>query len=169
MGYEEPRDAHVRVFGRVVTGHGVASGRAGDPRFPDGTLALQWPHFAALDDLPLDRLHRATINVDTTPRRVEVVAPWWTVRGVRWHDEVPAEDFSFVPCRAAIGAGPAADGLLYLPHPDTKPDHHQPANVVELLLPRMAGVHEGAVVRMDLPASQVDVVDPEDPATGPAE
>lgn len=168
MGYEERPDAHVRVFGRVVEGHGVASGRAGDPRFPDGTLALQWPRFEEqLDDLPLEGLHRATLNVDTAPRHVAVVAPWWTVRGVRWHDDVPAEDFSFVPCRAAVGAGPSAEGLLYLPHPDTKPDHHQPPTVVELLLPRMAGVHAGAIVRVDLPASQVDVTGAEDDASDP--
>lgn len=161
MGYEQPPDAHVRVFGRVVVGHGVASGRAGDPRFPDGTLALQWPTFAAVDDLPLDGLHRATLNVATRPARVRVVAPWWTVRDVRWHPDVPAEDFSFVPCRAAVGAGASADGLVYWPHPETKPDHHQPDDVVELLLPRMAGVHEDAVVRVDLPASQVDVQHPD--------
>ena len=33
------------ISGQIVEGHGVASGRAGDPRFPEGTLALQWPIF----------------------------------------------------------------------------------------------------------------------------
>lgn len=163
MRYEAPPEAHVRVFGRVVEGHGVASGRAADPRFPDGTLALQWPHFEAVPDLSLDGLHRATLNVSTAPHHVAVVAPWWTVEGVVWHPDVPAEDFSFVPCRAAIGAGRSAAGLVYHPHPDTKPDHHQPADVLELLLPRMAGVHVGAVVRLDLPASQVDVTRTDEP------
>lgn len=157
MRYEAPPEAHVRVFGRIVEGHGVASGRMPDPRFPEGTLELQWPHFEAVADLVLDGLHRATINVSTAPYHVAIVAPWWTVRGVAWHPEVPAEDFSFVPCRATIGAGRPADGLVYHPHPDTKPDHHQPADVLELLLPRMPGVHPDAVVRVDLPASQVDV------------
>lgn len=164
MRYVPTPPAHVRVFGRVVQGHGVASGRARDPRFPDGTLALQWPHFRALDDLPLDGLHRATLNVATAPSHVAVTAPAWTLRGVAWHPEVPAEDFSFVPCRAMVGSGRPAEGLLYHPHPGTKPDHHQPPDVLELLLPRLAGVHRGAVVRVDLPASQVDVSGPPRPA-----
>ena len=33
------------ISGKIVKGHGVASGRARDPRFPEGTLALQWPIF----------------------------------------------------------------------------------------------------------------------------
>lgn len=160
--FEEPPPAHVRVHGRVVAGHGVASGRGGDPRYPDGTLALQWPHFARVDDLPLAGLHRATLNVSTAPAHVEIVAPWWTVRRLTWHPDVPAEDFSFVPCRAAVGAARPVDGLVYHPHPDTKPEHHQPPDVLELLLPRLASVHRGAVVRLDLPASQVDVHRPDE-------
>lgn len=171
MTYEAPADAHVRVLGRVVTGHGVASGRADDPRYPDGTLALQWPHFEAVPDLPLDGLHRATLNVSTSPRHVELVAPWWRVRDVRWHPDTPAETFSFVPCRAAVGQGRTVDGLVYQPHPDTKPDHHQPPDVLELLLPYLSHVHEGAVARLDLPVSQVRVTGPElsDPATLPVD
>ena len=165
MPYEAPPDAHVRVFGRVVEGHGVAGGRGGDPRFPDGTLALQWPHLEQVADLPLTGLHRATINVVTTPWHVELVAPWWTVRQLRWHPDVPPEDVSVVPCRAAVGEGPTAEGLVYHPHPETKPDHHQPADVLELLLPHMTGVHVGAVVRLDLPASQVDVTRHDDRGT----
>lgn len=166
MRYVAPPDAHVRVFATVVDGHGVASGRGADPRYPDGTLALQWPHFAEVDGLPLDGLHRATVNVSTTPWHVELVAPWWTVRAVRWHPDVPAEDFSFVPCRALVGQQRPVEGLVYQPHPDTKPDHHQPDDVLELLLPHLSAVHPGAIVRLDLPASQVDVTGPEvrDPA-----
>lgn len=164
MRHDPVPDAHVRVFGTVVAGHGVASGQGADPRYPDGTLALQWPHFAEVEDLPLDGLHRATLNVSTAPAHVTLVAPWWTVEGVRWHPDTPAETFSFVPCRAAVGSGRFVEGLVYHPHPETKPDHHQPPDVLELLLPRLGGVHVGAVVRVDLPASQVDVTRPDDPA-----
>ncbi len=94
------------------------------------------------------------------------MAPWWTLEDVQWHPDVPAETFSFVPCRAIVGQGQPADGLVYHPHPDTKPDHHQPPDVLELLLPHRRQVHLGAIVRLDLPASQVDVTGPEvtDPA-----
>lgn len=157
MTYDAPPDAHDRVLGRVVEGYGVASGAGGDPRFPEGTLQAQWPHFAAVPDLPLEGLHRATLNVSTAPSHVALVAPWWTIEGVRWHPDVPAETFSFVPCRAIVGQGPSTAGLVYHPHPETKPQHHHPPDVLELLLPRRPDVHRGAIVRLDLPASQVDV------------
>ncbi len=104
----------------------------------------------------------------TTPWHVDVVAPWWSLRGLRWHPDVPPEDIALVPCRAAVGQGRSARGLLYWPDPATKPEHHQPADVLELLLPKMTGVHAGAVVRLDLPASQVDVTRRPD-APAPAE
>lgn len=166
--FEPPPPAHVRVHGRVVEGHGVASGRGGDPRYPEGTLALQWPHFEDLDDLPLDGLHRATVNVSTAPVRVEVVAPWWTIRRVTWHPDVAPEDFSFVPCRVTVGASRPVNGLVYHPDPDTKPEHHQPPEVLELLLPRLSSVHRDAVVRLDLPASQVTVHRPAPDPPGPS-
>ena len=159
MRYEAPEDAHRRVFGRVVRGHGVASGDAKDPRFPDGTLALQWAAFEEAG-LPVDGLFQGTVNVVTAPWTVHVTAPWWTVKDVRWHPDVPAETFHFVPIRASVGAARLVEGLVYRPDPETKPDHHQPADVLELLLPWVNGVHEGAVVRLDLPLSQVDIEGP---------
>ncbi len=159
--YEDVPDEHVRVYGRVVAGHGVASGRAEDPRFPYGTLALQWPLFEA-EGIPLDGLHRGTVNVSTGPITIEFTAPWWTVEAT-WHPEVPTETFSFVPCQVRVGNSPVMDGLVYRPHPETKPDHHQPDDVIEVLIPHRPEVHEDAVVRLDLPSSQVAVVRPDAP------
>ena len=54
------------INGTVVRGHGVASGCAGDPRFPAGTLGLQLPIFASLG-LQLDGFYHGTINVSLAP------------------------------------------------------------------------------------------------------
>ena len=54
------------ISGKIVKGHGVASGRARDPRFPEGTLALQWPIFE-INGLNLDGYYRATINISVFP------------------------------------------------------------------------------------------------------
>lgn len=73
--------------------------------------------------------------------------------------------------RAIVGQGRPTDGLVYQPDPDTKPERHQPPDVLELLLPFLALVHEGAVVRLDLPTSQAHVTGPEvtDPAAAPTD
>ncbi len=140
------------VPGRVVEGHGVASGRAGDPRFPTGTIRLQLPVFAARG-VDLSMFHPGTINVSIAPRRWELVRPDHTLRDVRWHDVEPPEDFSFVRIGFVGPRGTRHPAMVYFPHPDTKPDHAQPDDVVEVLAPHVAGLSVGDEV--------VLVVDPD--------
>ena len=56
------------VTGVVQPGHRVASGQGGDARYPDETLRLQFPKFAALG-LDLTGVLAATLNVSIQPRR----------------------------------------------------------------------------------------------------
>ena len=58
----------------VVKGHGVASGVGGDPRFPQGTLRIQFPIFSALG-LDLSGYHPGTINLSISPYRYEPLVP----------------------------------------------------------------------------------------------
>lgn len=115
-----------RYTATIVRGHRVASGGKEDPRFPGGTLAMQIPHFqkAGLD---LSDWHRATLNVSISPLRYEIVRPRVTFRSLRWHPTEPAEDFSFFDCTLN-----GREALIYYPHPETKPEHEQPDDVLEL-------------------------------------
>lgn len=140
----------------VVRGHRVASGAGGDPRFPEGTLRLQFPVFAALG-LKLDGFHPGTVNVSIDPWRYRIVRPRLTLRGVKWHPAMPAEDFSFFDVRVCLraGAGGTAAGLIYLPHQETKPEHFQPPDVLELLLPYLADLAYGSELRLEAPPEQM--------------
>ena len=131
------------VRGIVVRGHRVASGANGDPRFPGGTLAMQAPHFAAAG-VDIAQFHAGTINLDVAPYRIVIENPAVTLRDVRWHDIEPPEDFSFVECRIGIDPARLIAGLVYYPHPETKPEHHQPPTIVEVLVAWIDGVVEGA-------------------------
>lgn len=148
----ERRPAPHRARGVVVAGHGVASGRAGDPRFPGGTLRMQAPHFAALG-LDLTPYWPGTLNLDVAPRRFEPLAPRWTFRDVRWHEVEPPESFSFVEARLAW-RGRESPALVYWPHPETKPEHHQPSGVVEVLAPRLEGLGPGGEAWLELIGGQ---------------
>lgn len=141
-----------RAKGVVVAGHGVASGRAGDSPFPSGTIALQAPHFAARG-LDLTPFVPATVNLDLAPHRLRVRTPRWTFRDVEWTDVHGPETFSFVECTVRRGEE-AHDGLVYLPHPETKPMHHQPSTVVELLLPRLPDLAAGETLEVAIPDDQ---------------
>ncbi|MDG2123436.1 MAG: hypothetical protein P8J87_07055, partial [Verrucomicrobiales bacterium] len=130
-----------RLGGTVVAGHGVASGRGGDGRFPGGTLGMQIPVFleAGID---LRGYYKGTLNVSVAPYGIRVVGAKRTLRGVVWKDGYAAEDFSFVECGLWVG-GVRHEGLVYWPHPETKPEHFQDPSVVEVLAGWIVGVEVG--------------------------
>ena len=86
------------ILATVVEGHGVASGKSNDPRFPGGTLQMQIPFFLEFG-LDLSHYHTGTLNLSIAPHRFEIISPTHTFRLVKWHPTEPAEDFSFVACR----------------------------------------------------------------------
>ncbi|MEM9281586.1 MAG: hypothetical protein AAGA96_07170 [Verrucomicrobiota bacterium] len=138
----------------VVRGHQVASGAAQDPRFPNGTLAMQMPYFLE-GGLDLTDWHLATINLSVAPWRYEILAARQTFRQVQWHPIESAEDFSFFDCLLNGNAG-----LIYYPHPDTKPDHPQPEEVLEVLLPkRVERIEYGISVSLAIDPRQVRFLD----------
>ena len=147
-------EAPIQAPGVIVQGHRVASGLNGNPRFPGGTLRMQLPFFAQLG-LDLSVYHPGTLNVSIAPLSCRVIKARLTFRNLKWHPTEPAEDFSFFDVTVhRDGAAPVA-GLIYFPHPDTKPAHFQRAGVLELLLPWTEGFNYGAPIRMEVPRDQM--------------
>ena len=149
-------DGWQRIHGILVQGHRVASGLNGDPRFPGGTLAMQRPFFSARG-LDLSALHPGTLNVSIAPLRHELRQPRWTFENLRWHPTEPAETFSFVEARLETANGTMLAGWVYYPHPETKPEHFQGADVLEVLMPTVPGLHYGDRLTLWIPAEQMAV------------
>lgn len=148
----------------VVPGHQVASGGNGNPRFPGGTLRMQEPFFKELG-LDLGRFHRGTLNVSIAPLRYITLRAPRTFREVKWHPVEPAEDFSFFDVRLVRPDGAKVDGLIYHPHPETKPEHFQSPDVLELLFPHMDGIEYGSRILLEVPDDQMTFAGPPEPAT----
>lgn len=140
------------VAGVVVRGHGVASGRAGDPRFPGGTIAMQVPFFRTLG-LDLAGFHPGTLNVDCAPLRFRPGPGALRFERVKWHPDAPAETFSFARA-TLVRAGVRFPAWIYWPHPETKPEHFQPGGVVEILAPFVPGLAYGERVALETEPSQ---------------
>jgi len=140
----------------IIQGHRVASGLNGNPRFPGGTLHMQTPFFTALG-LDLSGLHQGTLNVSISPRRYRVLQPAVTFRQVKWHPTEPAEDFSFFHFRLLRSGEAPVSGWIYYPHPETKPEHFQQPDVLELWLPYVEGLHYGMPVTLEIPASEMTI------------
>lgn len=144
-----------RVQGTVVKGHRVASGEADDPRFPEGTLALQRPHFKDRG-LEIGLYHPGTVNVSIEPHAFSVRKARYTFRQVKWAADEPAEDFSFFDCRV-LYQDQIREGLVYYPHPETKPEHFQDPHVLEVLTDYLAGLSYGDEILLELPADQIAI------------
>ena len=130
--------------GRLVAGHGVASGRAAHSPYPAGTIALQAPLFAAAG-LDLSSYQFATLNLDFSPGVWRLSRPDHRFEQLAWTDQHPPETFSFWHCRLQHQhqqASPVA-ALIYHPHPETKRAHHQPEGLLELLAPPLGSVASG--------------------------
>jgi len=138
----------------VTEGYGVASGRHA-PQYPGGTIRAQAPYFEARG-VDLSPYFPGTLNISIAPRRFVMRRPRHTLTDVTWWADVPAETFSFSPCRVIV-AGNAFDGMIYYPHPETKPDHPQPATVLEVLSEFIEGLSLGASVELQLNPSEIEV------------
>ncbi|MBE9060452.1 hypothetical protein [cf. Phormidesmis sp. LEGE 11477] len=134
----------ISLVATVVSGHRVASGDATDSPYPNGTIAMQTPHFRALG-VDLSLFYPATLNVSIAPA-IFTLQPKITLPLVKWSTDHDPESFSFVPVQLLWQQQPF-DGLIYYPHPETKINHFQDPSVLELLLPHIQGIaYESKVI-----------------------
>lgn len=140
----------------LVQGHQVASGLGLDPRFPGGTIRMQIPAFLERG-FDLTRFYPATLNLSTGSTGFQLGKPDHTFQGVSWHPKEPAEDFSFFSCEVRSEGSPGwCDGWIYYPHPETKPEHFQPANLLEVLVERrIPGLVYGCRVELRVDPARV--------------
>jgi hypothetical protein len=135
------------IKGVVVEGHGVASGRSGDPRFPGGTIAMQAPYFRE-HGIDLSAYWPGTLNVDLAPVIPSPAQPVFDGR-IAWHPGFD-ERFLLMPIELEF-KGASYAGLWYYPHPETKTEHFQRPTVVELLLPWIDGLRACDAVGVKFP------------------
>ena len=153
----------VKITGKVIPGHGVASGQNGNPRFPGGTIRMQQSAFAARG-LNLNSFFPGTINVSIQPYRFRVKQAKHTFKQVKWAD-TPPEDFSFFDCRILLKTGHWNSGLIYYPHPETKPEHFQDPTTLEVLTEFIEGLTYGMTISLGLDSKQL-LVSESDPPSG---
>ena len=146
----------IQVTGIVEKGYGVASGKSGNPRFPQGTIEIQKPFFSERG-LKLDKYFPGTINLSISPHQYEIISAKYTFRNMKWLPDNPAEDFSFFDCRIRLGKGEVLNGLIYYPHPETKPEHFQSADILEILTTYVNDLKYGDELIIEVDSQQVNI------------
>ena len=146
----------MKVKGKVNLGYGVASGKAGDKRYPKGTIRQQYRHFLERG-LDLGSYFMGTINLDIAPYTYEIVNPKYFFENIDWSDHIPPENFYFFDV-SLYTQGKIYHGLIYMPDPKTKEQHVQKATVLELLLPKVPGLNYGHSVVIEVLQDQLKMV-----------
>lgn len=128
---------HTSAKAVVTQGHGIASGKTRDSRFPGGSLAMQAPFFKDLG-MDLSGFFPGTLNLSVHPYSYRLGNPVHSFPQVKWTSSLPPENFSFYRCRVRLlGEEDFAEALVYWPHPSTKPEFHQDPHVLEILAPKI--------------------------------
>lgn len=147
----------IRLTGKILRGHGVASGRSENTSFEAGTISLQAPFFAE-GGLDLSGFHLATLNLSTEPLAVRIVKPAFHFPDVRWTDRHGPESFDIINVVLMLGdRGVVAWG--YRPTPETKAAHPQPDSVLEVIAPFLEEIPASGLLEMELDPRQVVVRD----------
>ena len=135
------------AVGIICKGHGIASGKNFDSRFPRGTIALQYPFFADCG-LDLSSYFKGTLNISFSSHIFVLGKPKYYFPSVKWCVDMPAENFSFFPCFFELLGKQRVNALVYWPHPSTKPSFHQDPSVLEFLAPWIDGVNNGQKIEV---------------------
>ena len=146
----------IKVKGIIKEGYGVASGEGGDKRFPNGTIEMQKPFFRELG-LDLEPYFSGTLNISIFPHQYSVKQAKYTFKNLKWAEKEPAEDFSFFDCRIKLTNGDLQEGLIYYPHPDTKPEHFQAADILEIITSKIDNLKYDDEVILEVDSQQIEI------------
>jgi hypothetical protein len=136
------------VEGKVISGYGVASGKGNDSRYPNGTLILQLPYFKE-KGLDLSGFYRGTLNIDISPHTFTIKKPTYYLKDIDWSDHIPPENFYFFEVTLLFKER-KYEGLIYMPDPKTKTDHHQINTMLEIMMPFVEGIENGSSVKLEI-------------------
>lgn len=146
----------IKIKGIIKQGYGVASGRGGDERFPNGTIEMQKPFFHQLG-LDLEPYFSGTLNISISPHQYSVKQAKYTFKNVKWAEKEPAEDFSFFDCKIKLNNGDLQEGLIYYPHPETKPEHFQAPDILEIITFNIDGLKYDDEVILEIDNQQIEI------------
>jgi len=135
----------------IVPGHQIASGQAKNSPYPKGSIELQAPYFEKLG-LNLSAFYFATLNLQLSVAKINWQRFDYEFDDVLWLEKFPAECFAFIHCQLEINQQ-TTKALVYHVKQESKIDHFQPDNVVEVLAPKLDGVSYGQQGTLIIPAN----------------
>jgi len=161
MRQSSPERGWISVQGILRKGYGVASGQAKDSPYPKGSIEMQTPFFLE-QGIDIRKLYPGTLNISISPYKFNMKNPHWTLRDVVWFNIDYPETFSFSECIVDSGIA-KVEGLVYYPHPETKPAHYQDESTIEVLAPYIQGLRYGHGIILLLNPNDIEISREEGP------
>lgn len=146
----------ITVSGIIQPGHQIASGRAKQSRYPEGSIKMQKPFFQQLG-LDLSEFYEGTLNVSIAPYRFSLQNPEYTFRNVEWTSLHPPEHFSFSRCEVVFN-GNHYSSWIYYPHPETKTTHFQQPSTLEIIAPPIPNISYGDNIQLLVNKTEVALI-----------
>jgi len=141
---------------KVIQGFQIASGKAINSPYPEGTIKLQQPFFLK-QGLDLRSYYLATINVQFSSREIALENSDFHFKSIKWLANFPCEDFKFYKC-FIINKMEKIPALVYQPVPETKINHFQAKNVIEIITEKIAGLSYGDQLVLEIERSKVTLL-----------
>lgn len=144
------------IDGVVIQGHQIASGKASNSPYPDGSIPLQTPFFKKLG-LDLSDFYPGTLNISIAPKSFKIIQPDYRFEHVTWIDGFPAETFSFCQCKIWFKDS-VSNGYIYYPHSETKTQHFHNDSLIEVICEEVVGIGYGDKVKLECAAGGISIL-----------
>ena len=118
---------------------------------------MQKPIFRRLG-CDLDKYYSGTINLSIAPFIFRVKEARYRFCNLRWMKSVAAEDFEFMDCRVIVEEGKKLDGLIYYHNPETKPEHFQAPDILEILNYPIDRLAYGDRLTVEVDKKQIEIL-----------
>ena len=141
--------------GKIVKGHGVASGISKTTPYPKGSLEMQFPFFKKMG-LDLYQFYMGTLNLDIRPYLWKPINPDYYLKHVNWTDQIPPESFMFFECELTFESK-TYPGIIYFPDPKTKVQHFQAENMIEVLSTKIDNIIYGKEIVIEILDGKIEL------------
>jgi len=143
------------IKGKIVKGHGVASGISKNTPYPKGSLEMQFPFFKKMG-LDLYHFYKGTINIDISPFLWKPLNPDYYLKQVNWTDQIPPESFMFFECKLIFDSK-TYPGIIYFPDPKTKVQHYQEENMIEVISSEIPNLEYGLGITIEIGDEKIEI------------
>jgi len=144
------------IKGKIVKGHGVASGISKTNPYPKGSLEMQFPFFKKMG-LDLNHFYKGTINIDISPYKWRPQKPDYYLKLVNWSNQIPPESFMFFECELLFESK-TYPGIIYFPDPKTKVQHFQKENMIEVIGTKVSGLEYEMQIAIKIDDGKIECI-----------